>query len=198
MKTKNYRFRVAGFCLLGLLLVGCQITSSRSPQATVKSPQEIVKAPELPPPPAAAGDQPSTLSYGMVTGRVKRGVTTQQEIIDLFGGPSTMTTDKDGTEVWMYDKTVSTVTGSYTQSGSQASRSEVSGEANTMATFFGIPLVAGVGSTTDSAHASANAQSAQVGQGTGTVTRSVKTITFIIKFNEDKAVKDYAVRQASY
>lgn len=200
MKTKNYRFRVAGFYLpvLFLVLVGCQTTNYPSPVATVKSPQEIVKAPELPLPPAGAGDQPSTLSYGMVTGRVKKGVTTQQELIDLFGGPSTMTTDKDGTEVWMYDKTASTVTGSYAQSGSQASRSDARIEANTMATFFGIPLVAGVGSTTGSANASATAQSAQVGQGSGTVTRSVKTITFIIKFNADKTVKDYAVRHASY
>lgn len=191
MKTKNQRFHAAGFCLPLLLLVfvGCQTTNSPSPQATVKSPQEIVKVPELLPP-AAAGEQPSTLSYGMVTGRVKKGVTTQQELIDLFGGPSTMTTDKDGTEVWMYDKTASTVTGGYAQSGSQASRSE----ASVMAVFFGIPLVAGVGSTTGSA----TTQSAQASQGTSTVTRSVKTITFIIKFNADKTVKDYAVRQASY
>lgn len=200
MKTKNQRFRTAGFCLPGLLLalVGCQTTNNSSPGAIVKSPQEIVKVPELPPPPPPAGDQPSTLSYGMVTGRVKKGVTTQQEIIELFGGPSMMTTDKDGTEVWMYDKTASTVTGSYAQSGSQASRSEASIEANTMAAFFGIPLVAGVGRTTGSANTSATAQSAQVGQGTGTVTRSVKTITFIIKFNADKTVKDYAVRHANY
>lgn len=192
MKTKNYRFRVAGLCLFGLLfvLVGCQITNSRSPQATVKSPQEIVKAPELPPPPAAAGDQPSTLSYGMVTGRVKKGVTTQQEIIDLFGGPSTMTTDKDGTEVWMYDKTTSTVSGNYAQSGAQADKSE----ASVMASFLGIPLVTGASST----NATAQSQSAQSSQGTSTITRSIKTITFIIKFNEDKTVKDYAVRQASY
>lgn len=197
MKTKNYRFRVAGLCLFGLLLVGCQITSSRSPQATVKSPQEIVKAPqeivkapELPPPPAAAGDQPSTLSYGMVIGRVKKGVTTQQEIVELFGGPSTMTTDKDGTEVWMYDKTTSTVSGNYAQSGAQADKSE----ASVMASFLGIPLVTGALST----NAAAQSQSAQSSQGTSTITRSIKTITFIIKFNEDKTVKDYAVRQANY
>lgn len=191
MKTKNYRFRVAGLCLFGLLfvLVGCQTTNSRSPQATVKSPQEIVKAPELPPP-AAAGDQPSTLSYGMVTGRVKRDVTTQQEIIDLFGGPSTMTTDKDSTEVWMYDKTTSTVSGNYAQSGAQADKSE----ASVMASFLGIPLITG----TSSANAAAQSQSAQSSQGASTITRSIKTITFIIKFNEDKTVKDYTVRQANY
>ena len=186
MKTKNQRMRATGSWLSGLLLIlaGCQTTNNSSPQATVK-------APELPPPPAAtAGDPPSALSYGMVTGRVKKGVTTQQDLIELFGGPSTMTTDKDGTEVWMYDKTASTVSGNYSQSGSQASRSE----ASVMAGFLGIPLIAGVGGATGLA----NAQSAQVSQGAGTTTRSVKTITFIIKFNPDKTVKDYSVRQASY
>ncbi len=185
MKTK--RIRVVGICFSGLLLViaGCQTTNNSAPQATVK-------APDLPSPPAAAsaGDPPSALSYGMVTGRVTKGVTTQQELIDLFGGPSTMTTDKDGTEVWMYDKTASTTSNNYSHSGSQASRSE----ASAMAGFFGIPLVAGVGG----AKGSANDQSAQISQGAGTVTHSVKTITFIIKFNPDKTVKDYSVRQASY
>ena len=101
-----------------------------------------------------------------------------------------MTTDKDGTEVLMYDKTASTTSNNYSHSGSQASRSE----ASAMAGFFGIPLVAGVGG----AKGSANDQSAQISQGAGTVTHSVKTITFIIKFNPDKTVKDYSVRQASY
>jgi hypothetical protein len=101
-----------------------------------------------------------------------------------------MTTDKDGTEVWMYDKTASTTSDNYAHSGSQASRSE----ASVMAGFFGISFVAGFGS----AKGSANDQSAQISHGAGSVTHSVKTITFIIKFNPDKTVKDYSVRQASY
>jgi outer membrane protein assembly factor BamE (lipoprotein component of BamABCDE complex) len=156
------------------LIGGCATLSPAPP------PQAFVRAPELSTPPAPSSDHPSTLSYGMVTGRVKKGVTTQQEIVELFGGPSTMTTDKDGTEVWMYDKTSSTVSGNYAQS--------------VMASFLGIPLVTGA----SSANAAAQSQSAQSSQGTSTLTRSVKTITFIIKFNEDKTVKDYAVRQASY
>lgn len=167
------------------LLTGCQTANGPSPQASVK-------APDLPSPPPAVspGDKPSTLSYGMVTGRVKKGVTTQEDILELFGGPSTMTTDKDGVEVWMYDKTASTVSGNFAQSGSQAERSE----ASAMAAFLGIPLVGGVGG----AKVSESGQSAQVSQGAENVTRSVKTITFIIKFNPDKTVKDYAVRQSSY
>lgn len=153
-------------------------------------PQALVKAPELPALASPPPDHASALSYGMVTGRVKKGVTTQQEILELFGGPSTMTTDKDGGEVWMYDKTTSTVFSSSAQSGSQATQSDASG----MAAFLGIPLVAGVGGQS----VTARSQAAQVSQGASAVTHSVKTITFILKFDKNKTVKDYAVRQSTY
>ncbi len=172
------------------ILSACAANSTVSPQASVK-------APELPPPAQAvtAGDPPSALSYGMVTGRVKKGVTTQQELIELFGGPSTMTTDKEGDEVWMYDKTASTTSGNYAQSAAQADKSS----ANAFAAFLGvampgIPAVLGGGAGASSS----KSESAQVSQGASSVTHSVRTITFIIKFNPDKTVKDYAVRQASY
>jgi hypothetical protein len=113
--------------------------------------------------------------------------------MELFGGPSVMTTDKDGTEVWMYDKTTSSVSGSYANSGSQATKSE----AAAMGAFFGFPAFSGVGGVGGGIGASSS-QSAQVSQGTQNVERRVKTITFIIKFNADKTVKDYSVRQASY
>lgn len=171
-------------CACALALVaGCAANYTSPPQATVK-------APELPALASPPSEQPSALSYGMVTGRVKKGVTTQQEILELFGGPSTMTTDKSGGEVWMYDKTTSTVFSSSAQSGSQAMRSD----ASRMAAFLGIPLVAAVGRES----VTASSQAAQVSQGAGAVTHSVKTITFILKFDESKLVKDYAVRQSTY
>ncbi|MFZ2657755.1 MAG: hypothetical protein WAX69_22670 [Victivallales bacterium] len=166
------------------MLVGCQANSP--------SPQSTVKAPELPAPPPAAvtpGETPSALSYGTAT-QVKKGVTTQMEIMEKFGGPDVMTTDKDGIEVWMYDKTTSTVTSNNAQSGSQAIHSE----ASAMAGYLGIPAIAGV----TGAKNTVDGQSAQVSQGTGKVERTAKTITFIIKFNPDKTVKDYAVRQSKY
>lgn len=170
--------------LAAVLLAGCETTNSTPP------PQATVQAPALPPPPVEPGNPPSALSYGMVTGKVQKNMTTQTEIIELFGGPSTMTTDRDGTEVWMYEKTTSTTSGSYAQSGAQSDRSE----ASSMAAFLGIPLLGGVGGSS----AKASSQSAQVSQGQNTVTRSVKTLTFILKFNADKTVKDYAVRQSNF
>lgn len=151
---------------------------------TIKSPDVSVS-----PTTTTAGDKPNTLSYG-TAGLVKKGVTTQLEIMELFGGPDVMTTDKEGTEVWMYDKTTSTVSGSSKQSGKQARQSEV----KAMATYFGLPLVFGVGG----AKSSEKGQSEQEGQSENTRTSSITTFTFIIKFNTDKTVKDYSVRQAKF
>ena len=170
---------------LAVLLAGCAMDAN--------PPVTAVQAPALPAPqpaPASPADHPSTLSYGMVTGRVQKGVTTQNDILELFGGPNTMTTDKDGTEVWMYDKTTSTTSSSQSSSGAQTDKSD----ARVMEEFLGIPFIAGVGG----ANVSTQSQAAQVSQSQGSVTNSVKTITFIIKFNADKTVKDYAVRQSSY
>jgi len=169
---------------LATLTAFCQADNAPAPQSTVK-------APDLPAPPPAmsSGEAPSALSYGAAT-QVKKGVTTQMEIMERFGGPDVMTTGKDGEEVWMYDKSTSTVSSSSAHSGSQAEKSEVA----TMAGFLGIPFIAGVagGKTT------AKGEAAQVSQDAGTVTRSGKTITFIIKFNADKTVKETAIRQAKY
>lgn len=45
-----------------------------------------------------------SLSYGIVTSKVKKGETTQEEIIRLFGPPNITTINNDGEEVWVYDR----------------------------------------------------------------------------------------------
>jgi len=152
------------------------------------NPAGAVKPPGAPA--LAPGDKPSTLSYGTATGLVKKGVTTQLEILELFGGADTMTTDKDGTEVWMYDKKTSTVSSTAKQNSAETRKSE----AEVMAFAFGIPLVGGFAS----AKAKGKEDTKTETESAGTVTHSVKTITFIIKFNANKTVKDCAIRQASY
>lgn len=169
---------IAGFSILAC---GCVNPVSR--------PQNSVKAPPLPARVESA-EKPDALSYGMVTGRIKKNETTQQELLDLFGGPSTMVTDKDGDEVWMYDRTTTTSSGSAASTSAHA----YSGGFALMASFFGIsnPMDSGA------AGGVARTESAQAGQSANTYTRSVKTVTFIVSFNADKTVKDYSVRQASY
>ena len=44
------------------------------------------------------------LSYGMVTSKVEKNVTTQEEILKLFGAPNITTIDSNGDETWVYEK----------------------------------------------------------------------------------------------
>jgi len=47
--------------------------------------------------------EPSSLTPGMVKKEIVEGVTTQQEIIEVFGPPNIITKNKSGNEVWTYD-----------------------------------------------------------------------------------------------
>ena len=181
---KNSTCPLFAYVLIGafaVLLSGCMTYQP--------PPQERVRAPALPPP-QVDQSSPDTLSYGMVTGRVKKNETTQQDLLELFGGPSTMTTDREGTEVWMYDKTTTTTSSSYSSSDSYANKSD----AAVMAGFFGLSVPLGVGA----GGVKSGNEGASAAQGRNSVTHSVKTLTFIVKFNPDRTVKDYSVRQASY
>ena len=61
----------------------------------------------------------SALSYGSVTSQVQKGKTTQIELLQIFGGPNISTTDREGVETWVYERTS---TQSDVQSNSQSAR----------------------------------------------------------------------------
>ena len=48
--------------------------------------------------------QKSNLTPGVVETKVVKGVTTQNEILEIFGAPNIVTKNKGGNEVWTYDK----------------------------------------------------------------------------------------------
>jgi hypothetical protein len=48
--------------------------------------------------------QGSNLTAGMVKTKIINGVTTQSEILAVFGSPNIITKNKSGNEVWTYDK----------------------------------------------------------------------------------------------
>jgi hypothetical protein len=108
---------------------------------------------------------------------VVKGKTTQTELLEYFGGPNIATTDADGTETWVYESKSSTTT---TQNQGAASA-----RVDAMCLFFGF---AGMSQGT------AQGQYAN----SGSTTTSSKNLTFIVKFNSDKTVKDYSVRQSSF
>lgn len=66
--------------------------------------------PHTQPPPASRMD----LSHGAVQLRLKKGITTQNDVVEAFGAPNIATRDSEGKEVWTYRRhaTVTSTTGS--------------------------------------------------------------------------------------
>ena len=132
-------------------------------------------------PAAGTAEKPSNLSYGTVTATVKKNVTTQSDLIDMFGGPNISTTDKDGSEKWVYERT--------------SSMNDTAGSAQdkNFNAFFGAGAGGGgvaAGGGVSGGSKSSNTQQRSV--------NSVRTLTVVITFNADKTVKDYTVRAAYF
>jgi hypothetical protein len=124
--------------------------------------------------PNASLSQNDPLSYGAVTSTVKKGETTQEEIVRLFGPPNITTVNASGEEVWVYDRI------------SNTSQQNDSSEAR-FNDFFGLKATGDKEAT-----ANANATSAQ------TSTLSTRTLTVIVNFDSTKKVKDYSARATQF
>ena len=121
--------------------------------------------------------QPNSLSYGGVTSQVQKSRTTQLELLQMFGGPSISTTDGEGTEVWVYERSVTETERRNKSDGWQA--------AANLGGFFSAVGVAGGGSTGKSSESSST-------------TTSFRSLTVIVKFNPNKTVKEYSVRASQF
>jgi len=150
----------------------CTTPLPPAPQATAPAP-----APANAPTAGAPATTASALSYGSVTSQVQRGKTTQMELLQLFGGPSIATTDRDGTETWVYER-------SATQTDVQANSQAAQGAASLGAFFKYVDVQAG-GSMARSATASS-------------MSSSIRSLTVIVKFAPDKTVADYSVRASTF
>lgn len=131
-------------------------------------------------PAAGTVERPSALSYGSVNATVKKNVTTQSDLLNLFGGPNISTTDAEGVETWVYERT--------------SSMTDTAGgrEDRDFAAFFGAgasigPAVIG-GGAGGSKHSGTDQRR---------TVNSVRTLTVVVKFNDNKTVKDVSSR-ASY
>ena len=125
--------------------------------------------------------RPSRLSYGAVTSTVKKNQTTQAELLDLFGGPNISTTDADGLETWVYERSASDTDTAGTS------------DARNLNAFFGAG--GNIGGATVGGGVAGGASSARDRSRT---TNSVRNLTVIVKFNPDKTVRDYSVRQSTF
>lgn len=133
------------------------------------------------PPLPYSNQQKSNLTAGMVKKHVKVGVATQTEILSVFGAPNIITRDKDGNEVWTYDKQ------------SMASASEVaewnaSGGAGAIA--GGLAGDAAIGGGVTAGGSSGKSSSA------GQV--SSATFTLMIQFDANDVVKDYRMMATQF
>ncbi|MGA2171780.1 MAG: hypothetical protein ABSG82_02035 [Sedimentisphaerales bacterium] len=174
---------VTACILIACLYIGCTATQKDTPQAQPNPSSQNASPASVP---AVKGDvKQSGLSYGMVTSRVQKGVTTQAELIDLFGGPNIATTDSDGLETWVYERTSSQ--SEISQEGSQDVNA--SSKINRLGVFFGIGT-----SNEETSKSDTRVKSAS----TTSVTHSIKTLTVVVKFNKDKTVRDYSVRTANF
>jgi hypothetical protein len=144
--------------------------------APMNTPPAKAQAPAPTPMVAPQPATPSALSYGTVTSQVRKGETTQLDLVRLFGGPNISTYDSAGIETWEYERTV-------TQTDVQSNSQAAAGAAN-LGVFFNWGQVGG-GVSGSQASSSAS------------TTTSVRSITVIVKFAANKTVSDYSVR-ASY
>lgn len=162
------------FLLIFCFFSGCFSQSKESVDLSSSSAIENVTE-------SAGANANDALSYGLITSKVQKDVTTQQDIIELFGGPNITTIDAQGNETWVYEKT-----STESQIQQDVSRTGQS-EAKRLDFFFGLGFY-GEGQKSGTSKTKSSAR----------FVHSIKTLTVIIKFNKDKTVKEYSARVAHF
>jgi hypothetical protein len=152
-------------------LSGCM--SAPPPQSSSAPATALSNAVSAP----AAQSGASALSYGTVTATVTRGKTTQTDLIQIFGGPNISTTDSDGVETWVYERSVN--------------QTDVASKSNNWQAAANLGLAFG------HVQLGASGGGGQNASGASTAT-SFRSLTAIVKFNANKTVKDYSVRASQF
>lgn len=113
------------------------------------------------------------LTHGMVQITLKVGTTSQLEVAEAFGAPNITTIDGKGQEVWIFRR--------------HATVSSSKAHSNSFTIGLGF-ITGGVG----------GAAGGGVGNSTSGFEQSSRTMTLIIKFNEEKVVSDFRSRSSSF
>jgi len=125
--------------------------------------------------------QKSNLTAGMVKKYVRVGTATQTDMLSVFGAPNIITRDKNGNEVWTYDRQ------------SMASASEIAAwNAGGNATVG----AAGIAGSTPVGGIVGGGGSAEKGSSAGQV--SSATFTLMITFDSTDVVKDYRMMATQF
>jgi hypothetical protein len=137
----------------------------------------MAQSPALP----QSSAQKSNLTAGMVKKYVKVGKATQADLLTVFGAPNIITRDRDGNEVWTYDRQ------------SIASVSEIAAwNAGGSVTAAG----AGLAGSTPIGGVAAGGGSAGKSSNTGQV--SSATFTLMLTFGANDVVKDYRMMATQF
>ncbi|MDD4197561.1 MAG: hypothetical protein PHT96_14320 [Syntrophorhabdaceae bacterium] len=108
------------------------------------------------------------LTVGTVQREIRIGMSSAQ-VVEVLGSPNIVTTDEKGREVWVYDRI-----------------STESIYSSSTALILGI-LAGGSGGG-----------GGLIGQSAGASSTTQKSLTVIIKFDEQKKVRDFAYRSSSF
>jgi outer membrane protein assembly factor BamE (lipoprotein component of BamABCDE complex) len=112
------------------------------------------------------------LTVGTVQKEIRVGMS-GAEVAAVLGSPNIVSTDEDRREVWIYDKIATDVTYSTSSGGVSA-------------------LIFGGGGSVGGGVAGSTQQ------GAGAASTSQRTLTVIIKFDNDKKVRDFAYHTSSF
>mgnify|MGYP001161265561 CR=1 FL=1 len=123
-----------------------------------------------------SGIQGEKLTVGTVQRSIKEGMS-GAEVIEVLGSPNIVSTDENGREVWVYDK-ISTDQVYSTSSGG-----------------IGMLILGGGGGHGGGGGAGVGGK---YGSGSGAQSTSQRTLTIIIKFNDQKKVRDFAYHSSSF
>jgi outer membrane protein assembly factor BamE (lipoprotein component of BamABCDE complex) len=116
------------------------------------------------------------ISVGKVQREVRVGMSSA-EVVEVLGSPNMVTTDEKRREVWVYDKIATDH--AYSTSSGGVSALILGGLAGSSGAVGG-----GVGPS--------------FSKGSGASSTSQRTLTIIIKFDEQNQVRDFAYRQSSF
>lgn len=125
---------------------------------------------------AVRDDSADRLTAGKVQREIKVGMTTAQ-VVEVLGSPNLVSTDEKRREVWVYDK-VATESVYSTSSGG-----------------FSALILGGAGSD---GLVGGGLGGGSYKQGAGASSTTQRTLTVIVKFDEQSKVRDFAYRQSSF
>lgn len=125
---------------------------------------------------AVRDDTGDRLTAGKVQREIRVGMTNAQ-VVEVLGSPNMVTTDDKRREVWVYDK-VATEHAYSTSSG-------------------GVSALI-LGGFAGGSGAGGAAVGPSYSSGAGATSSTQRTLTIIIKFDEENKVRDFAYRQSSF